>query len=131
MAYAGYMLKVGTYEVPNKYIKYDSWQSTYETLDFDSYRDSNGTLHRNAVAKKLKVEFETPIMLKSDFDAFMTQIRGQLTGLEEYATVKAYMDFTGDYVEQKCYLVNVNPKIQQNSPLGLIYQPCRIAFVAY
>lgn len=131
MAHAGYQLKVGTYEVPNKFIKYDSWQSTYETLDFDSYRDANGLLHRNAVSRKLKVEFETPIMYKSDFDTFMTNIRGQLTGLEQYGQVKAYIDELGDYVEQKCYLVNVNPKIQQNSPLGLIYQPCRICFIAY
>ena len=131
MAHAGYQLKVGTYEVPNKYIKFDTWQSCYETLDFDSYRDSNGLLHRNAVSRKLKVEFETPIMYKSDFDAFMTSLRGQLTGTEQYAEVKAYIDEIGDYVTQKCYLVNMKPKIQQNSPLGIIYQPCRIAFIAY
>lgn len=133
MAFDNYLIMVGSYTIPNKYIKYDSWSSTYETLDFDSYRDANGLLHRNALAdRKLKVEFSTPYMRKSDWDALMTGIRGQfISSTEQSANVKAYIDEIGDYVTQKCYLVNVNPKIAQNSPTGIIYQPTRICFIAY
>ena len=133
MAFANYLIQVGNYQIPNKFIKYDSWQSTYETQDFDSYRDANGDLHRNALAsRKMKVEFNTPYMYKSDFDTLMSGIRGQfLSSVEQSANVTAYIDELGDYVTQKCYLVNVNPKVAQNSPYGIIYQPCRICFIAY
>ncbi len=133
MAFANYLIKVGSYTIPNSCIKYDSWSSTYETLDFDSYRDANGDLHRNALPnRKLKVEFTTPYIRKQDFDTLMSGIRGQfLSATEQSANVKAYIDELGDYVTQKCYLVNVNPKVAQNSPTGIIYQPTRICFIAY
>jgi len=133
MAFANYLIKVGTYTVPNNFIKYDSWSSIYETQDFDAYRDENGDLHRNAVGtRKLKVEFNTPYMYKKDFDTLMSSIAGQyISSAEQSANVEAYVDEIGDYVTQKCYLVNVNPKIAQNSPVGIIYQPCRICFIGY
>lgn len=133
MAYSNFLIEVGTYVIPNKFIKADSWQSTYETVDFDSYRDANAYLHRNALAdRKIKVEFETPYMYKKDFDTLMMNIRNQyVSAVEQSANITAYVDEIGDYVTQKCYLVNVNPKVAQNSPLGIIYQPTRIAWIGY
>jgi hypothetical protein len=133
MAYSNFLIEVGTYVIPNKFIKADSWQSTYETVDFDSYRDANAYLHRNALAdRKIKVEFETPYMYKKDFDTLMLNIRNQyVSAVEQSANITAYVDEIGDYVTQKCYLVNVNPKVAQNSPLGIIYQPTRIAWIGY
>ena len=133
MAFSNYLVKIGNYTIPNKYIKYDSWSSIYETLDWDSYRDMAGTLHRNALSsRKIKVEFNTPYMYKSDFDALMAGIRGQFTdSAEQKGSVTAYIDELGDYVTQDAYLVNVNPKVAQNSPFGIIYQPTRICFIGY
>ena len=133
MAFSNYLVKIGTYTIPNKYIKFDSWRSIYETLDWDSYRDMAGTLHRNALSsRKIKVEFTTPYMYKSDWDALMTAIRGQFTdSTEQKGSVTAYIDELGDYVTQDAYLVNVNPKVAQNSPFGIIYQPTRICFIGY
>lgn len=133
MAFADYLVKIGDYTIPNKYIKYDSWNSTYETLDWDSYRDMAGELHRNALAsRKIKVEFNTPYIRKDDFDALMAGIRGQFTNAtEQCGNVTVYIDELGDYVTQKAYLVNVNPKVAQNSPTGIIYQPTRICFIGY
>ena len=133
MAFSSYLVKIGNYTIPNKYIKYDSWNSTYETLDWDSYRDMAGTLHRNALSsRKIKVEFNTPYIRKADWDALMAGIRGQFTNAtEQCGNVTAYIDEIGDYVTQKAYLVNVNPKIAQNSPEGIIYQPTRICFIGY
>lgn len=133
MAYSNFLIEVGTYVIPNKFIKADSWQSTYETVDFDTYRDANAYLHRNALAnRKIKVEFETPYMYKKDFDTLMLNIRNQyISSVEQSANITAYVDEIGDYVTQKCYLVNVNPKVAQNSPLGIIYQPIRIAWIGY
>ena len=62
----------------------------------------------------------------------MTAISGQyLSSVEQSANITAYIDEIGDYVTQKCYLVNVNPKVAQNSPLGIIYQPTRICWIGY
>lgn len=136
MAFNNHLVKVGDYTIPDKFIKYDSWSCIYETLDYDSYRDANGDLHRNALGnRKLKVEFNTPYLYKHDFDELMAGIRSQFVTeaqqREQSANVTAYIDELGDYVTQKCYLVNVNPKIAQNSPVEHIYQPTRICFIAY
>lgn len=133
MAYSNFLIEVGTYVIPDKFIKYDSWQSTYETVDFDSYRDADAYLHRNALpSRKIKVEFETPYLYKKDFDELMTNIRSQfVSSVEQSALITAYIDEIGDYVTQKCYLVNINAKVEQNSPLGAIYKPTRIAWIGY
>ena len=133
MAYSNFLIEVGTYVIPAKFIKYDSWQSTYETVDFDSYRDADAYLHRNALpSRKIKVEFETPYLYKKDFDELMSNIRAQfVSSVEQSALITAYIDEIGDYVTQKCYLVNINAKIEQNSPLGAIYKPIRIAWIGY
>jgi len=136
MAFNDYLIKVGDYTIPDSCIKYDSWSSIFETLDWDSYRDMAGTAHRNALAdRKIKVEFNTPYMHKQDFDALMRGIRSQFVTEEQQreqcAMVTAYIDEIDDYVTQKAYLVNVNPKVAQNSPTGIIYQPMRICFIGY
>lgn len=133
MAFSDYLVKIGNYTIPNNYIKFDSWSSVYETLDWDSYRDMSGKLHRNALTeRKIKVEFTTPNMYKRDFDALMAGIREQFTdSTEQKGSVTAYIDELGDYVTQDAYLVNVNPKVAQNSPFGIIYQPTRICFIGY
>ena len=133
MAYSNFLIEVGTYVIPATFIKYDSWQSTYETVDFDSYRDADAYLHRNALPnRKIKVEFETPYLYKKDFDELMSNIRAQfVSSVEQSALITAYIDEIGDYVTQKCYLVNINAKVEQNSPLGAIYKPTRIAWIGY
>ena len=136
--YNGYLIKIGStptpnVEIPFKFMKYDSFQTTYETLDLDSYRDANGVLHRNALAHRCaKVEFETPIMYKHQMDELMALIRSNYENAQEQSLyVKVYLQEIDDYVTQKCYLVNTTFKFEQNSPVGFIYQPTRICFIAY
>lgn len=133
MAFQGYHIKVGNDVIPEKYIKFDSLQTTYETLDLDSYRDANGTLHRNALSgRKIKVEFNTPYMYHKDMQALMGIIRNNyLSAREQSVMCSVYVDEIDDYVSQKCYLVNTTFKKAQNSPLGYIYEPTRIAFIGY
>lgn len=133
MAFQNYHLAVGGVTIPEKYIKYDSLQTTYETVDLDSYRDANGNLHRNALSgRKLKVEFETPYLFHSDMVALMTLISDNyISATEQSVSLTAYVDEIDDYVTQTCYLVNTTFKKAQNSPLGYIYQPTRIVFIGY
>lgn len=133
MAFQGYHIRVGNTVIPEKYIKYDSLQTTYETLDLDSYRDANGNLHRNALShRSVKVEFETPYLYHRDMQNLMSIIRNNyVSAKEQSVNLSVYIDELDDYVEQKCYLVNTTWKKAQNSPLGYIYQPTRIAFIGY
>lgn len=133
MAYDGYLLKINNIEIPPKFIKYDSYQNTYETLDLDSYRDANGVLHRNALAHRCgKVEFETPYLYKNQMEDLMYLIRSNFISQQEQdANITAYISEIDNYVTQRMYLVNTTFKIAQNSPNGFIYSPTRICFIAY
>ena len=132
MAYQGYLLKIGNTVVPEKFIKIESYDASYPALDLDAFRDANSDLHRNVVGRKLKVEFNTPYMYQSDLTELMTLITSNfLTSLEQDLNITCYYKLTDSYITQRCYLVDPNFKISQNSPLGYIYSPTRICFIGY
>lgn len=121
MAYAGYLVKVGSYTVPLKYIKYETFQAVWSTTDFDSYRDANGTLHRDSVRpnKVLKVEWETPDLSGEEFEDLMSHIRAQYLTSDavggaplfngkaaKSCVVEAWMPEEGTYKQDTCYLTS-------------------------
>ena len=64
MAYKGYLLKIGDWEFPLKYIRAETYVALRSGQDLDSYRDADGNLHRTALDNFLyKIEFETPPMM--------------------------------------------------------------------
>lgn len=46
MAYSGFLIKVGDYTVPFRYIEAKKYKCSIKGQDLDSYRDANGILHR-------------------------------------------------------------------------------------
>lgn len=135
MAYSGYLVKVGTYTIPFKYIKYETYQAVWSVVDFDSYRDANGELHRDAVSPRrtMKVEWETPDMSDKEFETLMANIRSQFTNATaKSCTVTAYMPETNSYKTDKCYLTSdVNFSIRYADANGIRYNPVRFAFIGY
>lgn len=130
--YQGYLVKIGNTVVTNKFIKIDSYDASYPALDLDALRDANGTLHRNVVARKLKVEWETPIMYQNDLTELMTLITNNfISTLENDVNITFYYKLTDSYITQRAYLVDPHFKIAQNSPFGFVYSPTRIAFIGY
>lgn len=130
--YANYDVKLGNDILPREFIKHDSLQVTLNTLDVDSYRNANGTLVKNTVANKVKVEFETPYLYMSKKNELMNLISSHyINSLDRRFYVTVYVDELDDYKTVLCYLVDPVFKKQQNSPLGIIYQPTRIAFVEF
>lgn len=130
--YQGYDIKIGNTILPEKFIKIDSYDASYPALDLDAFRDANSTLHRNVIGRKLKVEFQTPYMYQSDLTELMTLITSNfLTALEQDLMITCYYKLTDSYITQRCYLVDPNFKIAQNSRWGKIYSPTRICFIAY
>ena len=130
--YADYDVKLGNDILPREFIKHDSLQVTLNTLDVDSYRNANGTLVKNTVANKVKVEFETPYLYMSKKNELMNLISSHyINALDRRFYVTVYVDELDDYKTVLCYLVDPVFKKQQNSPSGIIYQPTRIAFVEF
>ena len=61
MAYSGYLIKVGNYEIPMNFIIANTYDVTRNVMEASAYRDANGLLHRNTISHvPLKVNFQTP-----------------------------------------------------------------------
>lgn len=135
MAYSGWLIKVGNYIIPSdKYIKAESYSVTRNIQDLDSYRDSNGILHRDALEHvPLKVEFETPAMLTDlTFDDFMSNIRrNYIIPKERKVMVTLYVPEINDYVTQEMYMPDPQMTMYGNYNGRIEYNPIRIAFIGY
>ena len=131
----GYLVKVGTYTIPFAFIKADTYQCVWSVVDFDSYRDGYGQLHRDAVSDRriLKVEFETPDMSDTEFETLMGNIRSQFTdAVSKTCTVQAWMPEECDYKTDTCYLTSdVNFTMRYADEKGIRYDPVRFAFIGY
>lgn len=135
MSYAGYLVKVGDYEIPaDKYIKVQSYKTTLSVQDLDSYRDANGVLHREALEHRVnKVEFETPAMLTN------TQMAELFSNIKNNYTVPVERKFIGtfyvpefdDYVSQEMYMSDPAFTIYAIMDGVIKYNPVRVAFIAY
>lgn len=134
MAYSGYLVKVGSYTIPFKYIKADTYQAVYSVNDVDSYRDASGELHRTALPRRtLKVEWETPDMSNTEIETLLSNIRSMyINATEKSVYLTAYMPEKNAYVQEKCYLTSdVNFSIRYADSNGIRYNPVRFAFIGY
>ena len=136
MAYSGYLLKVGSYQIDGtNYINYNSYKVTRNVQDLDSYRDAMGVLHRNALEHApIKIEFETREGLTNDeIGTFMGSIRNNFTNsTERKASVTAFVPELNDYVTQDMYMPDPQFPIMQIDTNNVVkYSKTRIAFIGY
>ena len=134
MSYSGFLLKIGDYTIPHKYIKADSYQAYVNMQDLEPWTDSNGYVHREKTVdlKALKVEFETkPLLTNKEFDeGLISNIRKQFVkpvGKECYIT--AYIPELSSYATQYGYMADFTPQIYRVSGNTIWYDSTRIAFV--
>ena len=134
MAYAGYLIKVGTYTIPLSAIRADSYSAFLSITDLDSFVDANGVLHRNALEHTAnKVEFETvPLMDNTEFASLMSNIRSQFTlSRERKASVTCYIPELDSYVTQDMYMPDIKPSMYLASDTEIKYNAVRLAFIGY
>ena len=132
MAYAGYLIKVGTYEIPLSIIRAETYSPYKSVTDLDSYVDANGYLHRNALDHIAnKVEFETvPMLTNTQFASLMSNLYGQMSNtLERKASVTAYIPETDDYVTQDMYMPDIKPTVYYADENVVKYNQIRLAFI--
>lgn len=114
MAYQGYLIKIGEYIFPHKYIKFDTYVPYVNMQDVDPWTDANGYLHRNAVSlKAFKVEFETaPMLTDKQFAEIMRNIStNYISAAGRTFKATAYIPEYDDYVTQTAYLADYQPQI--------------------
>lgn len=132
MAYSGWLLKIGNYEVPMKYMKAESYSPYVNMQDVDPWTDANGYLHRNALElKALKVEFETPALLtNTQLAEFLGKIKAQFTDTKSRTCIiTAYIPENDDYVTQTGYMADFQPTIYGAYGGVVRYNSMRLAFI--
>ena len=134
MAYAGYLIKVGTYTIPTSLIRAETYTVFKSVTDLDSYVDGNGLLHRNALEHIAnKVEFETiPLLTNAQFTNLMSNIQANMTvPLERKASVTCYIPETDSYVTQDMYMPDIKPTLYYADGTKILYNQVRLAFIGY
>lgn len=135
MAYAGYLVKVGTYTIPLSFIKAESYKVTHLIQDLDSYRDADGVLHRNALSHVPdKCEFEcVPMLTNTEISTVVNAIRGQFTNAaERKASVTIYIPETDSYVTNEAmYMPDPEYSIYYADSSIIQYNSVRFAFIGY
>lgn len=134
MAYNGYLIKVGNYTIPHKYIKAETYQALYSTIDLDSTRLANGTLNREVLEHHVgKVEFETiPLMDNEQLNDLLSNIRNNYTNaLEKKANVTFYVPEYDTYYTQEMYVPDITFTMYFADNSKVQYEPVRIAFIGY
>ncbi|MBR5177495.1 MAG: hypothetical protein IKW90_01685 [Lachnospiraceae bacterium] len=134
MAYAGYLIKVGTYTIPLSIIRAETYSPYKSVTDLDSYVDANGELHRNALEHvAYKIEFETiPLLTDVQFGDLMGNLYAQMSNqLERKAEVTAYIPEINDYITQDMYMPDIKPVLYYADGEKVQYNQIRLAFIGY
>ena len=134
MGYQGYLVKVGEYTIPYKFINSETYIGNRNIQDLDSHRDANGELHRNALSHvPCKVDFKTPPNITSaEFAELMSNIQANyINKLERKANVTAFIPEINDYITQNMYMPDITPTIIGELNGELLYSPIRLAFIGY
>lgn len=132
MTYQGYLLKIGNYVFPKKYISAESYKAYVNMQDLDPWVDADGYEHRNALElKALKVELNTVNMLSNtQFKEIMDGIRtNYIVAKERSFMITAYIPEYDDYVTQKGYLADFTPEMYWALEDKIEYKPIRLAFI--
>lgn len=133
-AYKGYLLKIGNWVVPNKFIRAQTYTVLRSGQDLDSYRDADGNLHRTALDNFLyKVEFETPpLQTDSFYEELWVNIKNQyVSTTEKKVLMECYVTEIGGYATQYAYIPDVTQTIYNVVDGVVKYNQTRFAFIGY
>lgn len=134
MAYNGYLLRVGDYTIPEKYIGEGTYTiSPNKRLDQDSYRDADGILKRNALRHTASaIEFETGSLYENEMDELMENIQRNFKNYYERNVDCSYYDPENrTYKTGEFYIPDIDFSIKGKNNGSLIYGPTKFSFVEY
>lgn len=128
MAFSGYLIKVGSTQIPMKYIAAQSYKSIpNRQQDLDSYRDADGILRRNILPHKVTtIEFNTPYLHLTDKIALQAIIPSRTKQTITYWNEETNTYATGDF-----YIPDVEYGIYRIDGNDIIYMPILYQFIEY
>lgn len=133
-AYKGYLIKVGDYVIPSKYIRAETYKVTKYGQDLDSYTDADGILHRNPLVHWVpKVEFETtPLHSERELDDLLGNIqRNYLDQIAKDCNCEIYVPEIRNYVTRHCYMPDIEMTFYGNYNNEIQMEQYRLAFIGY
>ena len=134
MAYSGFLIRIGNYTVPFRFIEASTYKTGIKGQDLDSYNDANGILQRNALENvSVKTVWETPAPIgEAETRELMDAIRAQYSNrVEKKAVVTCWSPELGQYVSMECYLPDIDYTVQSADETEIIYDKFRLAFIGY
>ena len=128
MAFYGYLMKIGSTQLPMKFMSIKSYKSIpNRQQDLDSYRDGDGVLQRNILPHKVTtIEFSTPYLHLSD-KIELQAILPSRTRL----TIEYWNDETNTYTTGDFYIPDVTYEIYRVDGNDIIYAPIQYQFIQY
>lgn len=134
MAYQGYLIKVGNYEIPLSMMRAETYKVSKKILDVDSYRDANGKLHREALDHySAVVTFNIPALkTNTEVSEFLSNIQANYTiPKERKASVQFYMPETDNYVTLDMYMPDIEFTMYMATKEFIKYNETTIEFIGY
>lgn len=134
MAYSGFLIRAGDYEIPLEYISCQTYKVTRSIQDLNSYRDSNGELHREALRHTLeKVEFETvPKLYGNEMGKLIKGISDNyIIAGERKVLATVFIPEINDYVTREMYVPDIQFAIDDATQTDIRYGSSKITFIAY
>lgn len=132
MAFENYLVKVGTYSIPLKYVKEKSYKAKVNTLDLDSHNDANGILHRTVIQKIPVVTIQTLELTESEWNAIWRGMSQNFSIADERrASVSVWVPEWGRYVTQDMYLSDMEITIQEIVNGTIKYNSIQLSWKGY
>lgn len=134
MAFEGYLIKVGSYEIPMNFIVAKSYDVTRQVMELKAYRDANGTLHRNTVSHvPIKINFKTPSGLtNSELETLLSNIKANFSSaIQRKATVTCYVPESNSYITQEMYMPDITFAISEIDENDIYYESFKMTFIGY
>lgn len=133
--YAGYLVKIGSWIFPLRYIQVDTFDCTpNQHMDIDSNRNTIGVLNRGVMPHTVtKIEFKTVPMDMEDQIELMSNLRGAWIAagadLEQECDVEYYNMRTNTYDTARVYFPDIQWRIKDATETNILYGPSRVAFI--
>lgn len=133
MAFQGFLISVGGYAIPLKYIRAETYKVTMNTMDLDSYRDVDGTLHRTSLEHvSPKVEFNLTFMTNNQLEGLMGTLRSKFNNFHERKAVcQVYIPELNNYMTCEMYMPDPQFTIYNIHNGVITYEETTLKFIGY
>ena len=126
----GFLLKVGSSEIPNVYISKGTYKSSCDKIIAGSHQDANGVDHFDVLKnRKLNVELKISDCSEDTYQSLINLIRSNFINVyEENVILTAYVPKLGAHVVQECVFEDASPNIYAIVNGKIIYQDITLKF---